>query len=688
MQSGTQYIRPIVPLVPLVPQVPLTPTFPILPVTTTKPISPMVPIVPQSPTVPVTPTLPLVPITPTLPLVPITPTPPKVPLVPTTPTSSLTPTPPRVPLVPTSHILPLVPTTPTPPRVPLVPTSPTLPLVPMVPTPSMVPLVPVMPSKTPTFPTMVPFISMSVVPTVPTTPIMPVVPTAYTMPIVPTAYTMPVVPTTYTMPVVPTAYTMPTTPSTIPRLVTTIDLSSTPTVHPIAGVPSAHVDRIPQNLVTKVEIQPTFVPILERPAIITEIVKPVEKSKINEDLRKRLLLNENTSREYAISKGYLMSQDIKPNIFVDVSKIETPPVVGPLYDIEISPGKYKEYFQYLDRDMYLSPDSPTINYKSKRGADVKATAWGQRKLGITLIQFLTLYWNPLEVSNPIVIYAGAAVGKNIAMAIMLFPEFEWHLYDPHDFELDISAIIDLMKERDPKLDEVNARLKLQNKVKIFTGTVGWFTDEVAKSYAKTHAGRIFFLSDIRSVTLEVTPDEFERGVWRDMTAQSNWHKIMKPVKSQLKFRLPYTTSSGDLIGDDRRVIKYLKGTVFKQPYAKPTSTETRLVPDDDTSEVDWNFKIYESAMFYHNTVMRTMFTYLNPLFKPMSPESMKPVYPPELLNDYDSMTETYIWILYLRKRGQEAKINTETIASLNRRLTTLINWGNPKGKTMADLRKL
>ena len=55
----------------------------------------------------------------------------------------------------------------------------------------------------------------------------------------------------------------------------------------------------------------------------------------------------------------------------------------------------------------------------------------------------------------------------------------------------------------------------------------------------------------------------------DMSDQQRWHDLIRPKVSMLKFRLPW------LPGDT----EYLVGKVYTQPYAKPRSTEMRLIAE-------------------------------------------------------------------------------------------------------------
>ena len=73
----------------------------------------------------------------------------------------------------------------------------------------------------------------------------------------------------------------------------------------------------------------------------------------------------------------------------------------------------------------------------------------------------------------------------------------------------------------------------------------FFTNETATQWAGRND--VYFMCDIRQLTYnreeDLTEDVKRRNediVWGDMLSQQEWVKIIKPVKSFLKFRLPYS----------------------------------------------------------------------------------------------------------------------------------------------------
>lgn len=280
--------------------------------------------------------------------------------------------------------------------------------------------------------------------------------------------------------------------------------------------------------------------------------------------------------------------------------------------------------------------------------------WGQRKLGLALIQFLTYYWDPEKIPHPQIVYAGAAPGKNILLAMALFPGCQWHLYDPSPIKIQ------------PR-EDVHIYQQL-------------FLDEDARRWSGRND--VFFLSDIRSIGREnVLPHDYEAGIWKDMINQQNWVKMIKPVKAQLKFRLPYAGRGFP------NQLNYLNGVLYHGIWAPQSSTESRLVPNDDLQETTWLIDQYENLSFYFNNQTRETFRYQNPFYTLNDYRAYSPIHPPDLTNDYDSRAETQVWINYLNKFTTNGP-KMESVISLVDSLTSVINKDIPRDQwtTLGKLR--
>jgi len=353
-------------------------------------------------------------------------------------------------------------------------------------------------------------------------------------------------------------------------------------------------------------------------------------------------------------------------------------------DRELNPNRVP-YYYFTNKSIVSLTNDPIREYFSRREEAKKTFGWGQRKLGLALIQFLTKHLDKTHL-NPQIIYAGAATGENIRYAATLFkinginPVF--HLYDPRQFNIKGDDVLIYDGDDSSITDKITFVL--------YTGdTHGWFSDQTAMKWRdiQQKTGQVYFLSDIRSVDDKKTTSlQFEEGVWKDMKDQARWVTIINPVSAQLKFRLPY-----DLPDFTRQFpqgkIPYLAGIIYKGIYSKPTSTESRLVPVRNNEGKYFNklydFKDYESKMFYFNTTIKEKYKFIN-LLHPNDDHKFDPVFYPELLNDFNSMGETFVWIDYLKRMNLQ--INDDQVKKLtldmNKALSVTYN------KTLEQLRAM
>lgn len=213
-------------------------------------------------------------------------------------------------------------------------------------------------------------------------------------------------------------------------------------------------------------------------------------------------------------------------------------------------------------DRYLQPDARRMKYRRRKSEAKTVIHWGQRKLFISELSFLTQYAEPGHT----VVYAGAAPGTHSAYLIKLFPELNFVLVDPAPFSRKLA-----------ESDRVALRQEL-------------FTDDVAREFTDY---KVLFICDIRSADWQMMSEKVvEERVWEDMEAQMRWHDIIAPVKSMLKFRLPWTAGSSE----------YLDGDIELPVWGPITTTEARLIPSNGRRQ--WEHTKYEEQMFYFNTVTR------------------------------------------------------------------------------------
>ncbi len=206
----------------------------------------------------------------------------------------------------------------------------------------------------------------------------------------------------------------------------------------------------------------------------------------------------------------------------------------------------------------------------------------------------------------------------------LFPWFEYHLYDSRPFS---------------KLLDNIPKIHLHNK---------YFDDQEIQKYIEIK-DRIFFISDIRSLSYNAESREYqtlinnENAAYNDMKLQMDWVLSLKPYKSMLKGRFPYKNSYTKEIHPNL-TIKYLSGICWLQPWRGITSTEVRLIPNDNLEIQDWNFEKIENLLFHQNKVRDTQ-KFLDPFN-----ENPEPLFPDiGIISDWDSMFTIQVSIDYLQK---------------------------------------
>ena len=152
----------------------------------------------------------------------------------------------------------------------------------------------------------------------------------------------------------------------------------------------------------------------------------------------------------------------------------------------------------------LSLSTEKFDYRSKVVPKKSTQHWGQRKLFLTELDFLTRYLN--HSSNK-VLYVGASPGTHLLMILELFPQLELILYDPRNFD---------------------KRLKSHPRVTIHQK---FFDNREAAKYKEKN---ILFISDIRNINLFEEQEFTEQKILEDMYNQEQWYNIINPKKSFVK----------------------------------------------------------------------------------------------------------------------------------------------------------
>lgn len=207
---------------------------------------------------------------------------------------------------------------------------------------------------------------------------------------------------------------------------------------------------------------------------------------------------------------------------------------------------------------------PHDNYIGDRFAPKRKLHWGQRKLLLCEIDFLTRY---CTTSKQDVIYAGAADGRHIALLAELFPNLQFHLYDPRAFYPGLNSIKQIHTHQE------------------------FFTDDIASKWADRD---VLFICDIRTFGAE---DQMHAAM-ENQASQKKWVQIMQPRASMLKFKLPYPQK-----GENDRY-RYLDGDIYFQVWGPVSTAETRLVVTPPFREKEYDCIQYERQLSYYNNVMR------------------------------------------------------------------------------------
>ncbi|XWV25695.1 hypothetical protein QJ857_gp0020 [Tupanvirus soda lake] len=226
---------------------------------------------------------------------------------------------------------------------------------------------------------------------------------------------------------------------------------------------------------------------------------------------------------------------------------------------------------------------------------------GQLKLFFTELLFLTIHAR----KNDRVLYVGAAPGYHITKLAALFPEVNFDLWDPRQFEV-----------------ESRPNIRLFNY---------FFTDDAAHTYTQNKE-RILFMCDMRTTKISKLKKQIEKMdeiVDDDMNMQRKWCQIIKPAYAYLKFRLPYGIPK----------TKYLPGTIYLQPYTK-ISTECRLMTNNYEENILYDNIAFEEKLAYHNGYTRCNSKHYNKFKKIMEKNDIN--------NNWDNALALHITHFYLK----------------------------------------
>lgn len=235
----------------------------------------------------------------------------------------------------------------------------------------------------------------------------------------------------------------------------------------------------------------------------------------------------------------------------------------------------------------IDSKSPTIPYEEDSLAVLeckhKNIHKGQLKLLVGEISFLTQFARCFDT----VLYVGAADGLHIPVLDTMFKHLQlrWILFDPCSFHW---TVLNWCQQN-------ASRVSLHNTV---------FTMQHAEELRGACSAKLLFISDIRIVDLCNERGCFfpsDEQVMKDQDMQMNWVLCMQPTACSLKFRSAFHF-------DDHKTtsFRYLDGILHVQAWARPNSTELRLI-----STFPYELKVYSSkflveAMAYYNQHARLL----------------------------------------------------------------------------------
>jgi len=331
-----------------------------------------------------------------------------------------------------------------------------------------------------------------------------------------------------------------------------------------------------------------------------------------------------------------------------------------------------DLFPFKETDMkhysIITDDLGTEKYRRRTGEPKRTNHWGQRKLFLSeLILFNEVLKKkiktPEDWKRVVFAYAGSAAGRHLVMLAEMFPIAKFILYDPNrfsDYLYDYAEKDTTKLEYDPengvlitdRFEFHTSGYTMEDDKKIPRSECGFMTGEVAKELrdrSEKEKWILVFASDIRTLNQDEDEDETDEKIQQNMTDQATWVKIMNPAMSLLKFRLSWRPGK----------TRYLKGDIYFQYYCGNSSTEGRLLTDEDEKlvEIDYDNTHYESVQFYHNKNVRMNLEFRNILFY------IEPHLKNYLRNDYDSVGEINAFEEYFNLTNKKL-INDEKIRNI------------------------
>ncbi len=290
------------------------------------------------------------------------------------------------------------------------------------------------------------------------------------------------------------------------------------------------------------------------------------------------------------------------------------------------------YTFYLS-DLYIHE----FTGKLDTGAEKKHVSWNERRIILSIITFGTLFWNPTDLPTPLFIYTGTEIPTE--MLCSLFPKWRWICYFTRARKGTVHG---------KDVTVMRSRLSIEECQKWRLGS-----DEVVTGALdiQTSAG---FGSNIL--------------LFSDNINMNENLMLLHEIKPRLASCLFIPKES------EGSTFEWNRGILFWEAWAR-SSLNFRLVIRDLETKL-WSSTELVAWSNYHNTITRGETHWLNPItFRSDA------LWPPELINDFDSTYEILILKRYLERCGVMDGIDTAVIAlsmRLNREL----------GGTIAERRKV
>lgn len=315
------------------------------------------------------------------------------------------------------------------------------------------------------------------------------------------------------------------------------------------------------------------------------------------------LLESEVGRDHKLLTEERVVEEVTSEVEVKMPSYERP--------LDVIPGPAAVRGPKIQLQTYLTPNFPYKRY-AREIFNPKVIHLGQRKLFLSEVEFLTRIHKHRNDLKYTLLYVGAAPGIHIPLLSEMFPEVSFILYDPAEFAI-----------------KPTSRIEIHRKL---------FTPELVGKYSQIK--NLLFVSDIRTAPTHLRKgqdaaydQEFEKEVARNLGQQREWVEGLKPVRSLLKFRLPFTEE------EDHAETEYFDGILHFQAYAKTQSAETRLEVPQKLIYTKYNHTRYEQQMFYFNTEYRVQgFQH----------------YDAKYGWTYDTIREFFIYVNYLKLQGKSA----------------------------------